>query len=405
MSIESIFQNGISYENVYFMQIDASGHSNIVINNPADKVNKLFDLLEYNVYSAVEENRNIQNCKYAEFWGWQGDGGLCIIYDESETSALSTALDSAFTILEHKLPQLRDTLTKLQLNGELNIRIAVHKGSYTYKGDDKKGSIHSKDLNFVCHLEARTPINSITISEKIYKLCGQENKAKFKKLNFQFEDHTIFVHNKNITNETHYEWLSKIEFHNSFKMNSFPERLSEQEKAAFMSHAQEEVIDLGTAASTCAFYLGSTMRPAIYRDTVLQLLKKGINYSCVILDPDSMITEFYGKTRGEDLKNKCKASLELFSKFAKKTESLTGSFKVYTYSQLPYFACIAVDRNQHGSFVFSPYMPYGEHIKIERADTMHFLFCSRQNKNVFGQLNNSINNIFADPATKEFVFK
>lgn len=404
MHTESIFQDGISYENVYFMMIDASGHSNIVINNPADKVNKLFDLLESNVYSAVEENRNIRNCKYAEFWGWQGDGGLCIIYDESETSALSTALDSAYTILDHKLPQLRDTLSKLKINGELNIRIAVHKGSYTYKGDDKRGSIHSKDLNFVCHLESKTPVNSVTISEKIYKLCDVENKEKFQKLDFQFEGNVVYVHNKKLSNSTHYEWLSKIDFHNSFKMNSFHERPSEIEKATFMSHATTEVIDLGTAASTCAFYLGSTMRPAAYRDTVFSLLEKGVSYTCIILHPDSEITEFYSKVRGENLKKKCRSSLELFAKFSEKSARLKGDFKVFTYSQLPYFACIAVDRHQNGSFIFSPYMPYGEHIKIERADTIHFLFNSSQNTKVFEQLNNSINNILADPNTKEYKF-
>ena len=153
----SMFADGNSYTNVYFLKIDASGHSNIVVTNTHDRVNKLFDLLEDTVQNEVEKSRRLNTCRYAEFWGWQGDGGLCVIHDELESTALRTALDSAFGILDNQLATLQRSLRKLRMKGSLHIRVAIHKGSYTYKGDSKRGSIHSKDLNFVCHLETRTP--------------------------------------------------------------------------------------------------------------------------------------------------------------------------------------------------------------------------------------------------------
>ena len=98
-SRESIFIKDQSFNNVYFIKVDAAGHSDIVRNNTEDKVNMLFDLFEKAVYAAVESCKKKNNCNYAEFWGWQGDGGLCVIYDKSETISVKTSISSACTIL------------------------------------------------------------------------------------------------------------------------------------------------------------------------------------------------------------------------------------------------------------------------------------------------------------------
>lgn len=398
------FSDGTSYTNVYFMKIDASGHSNIVLNNPDDLVNKLFDLLEETVYSAVEDNRKIHNCQYAEFWGWQGDGGLCVIYDPHESIALLTSIDSALSILDFKLQELRNHLNKLKIKGDLHLRVSIHKGAFTYKGHSNKGSIHSKDLNFVSHLETRTPKDSVTISEDVFNCCDMNFIDKFKPLDFNFENKKIFIYKTNFSNETYFEWLSNINFHDSFKVNMFPQRLSEKEKATFIRHARSEIIDLGTASRTCSYYLGSTQRPRYFRDQVLKLLDSGVNYTCLLLNPDSEIMNIYSKLRGENLKERTLESLQRFESFAKEVKGKNGQFKVYLYSQLPYFACIAVDRKNDGSLIYSPYMPNFENLKIERADTMHFLLSKEQGTNVYNQINNCIDIYLEDKYKIEYEF-
>lgn len=165
---EELFIDGRSYINVYFLKIDVSGHSTVVFNNPSDLADKIFDLFEESVYSAVSESKKMYNCKYTGFWGWQGDGGLCVIFDEHESIALKTAICTAMDILDHRLEPLREKLEQLNIKGEFHIRIAIHKGDFNYKGYTNRGSIHSKDLNFVSHLEGVTPKNSLTVSESIY---------------------------------------------------------------------------------------------------------------------------------------------------------------------------------------------------------------------------------------------
>lgn len=400
----SFFSDDISYTNVYFMKIDASGHSNIVLNNPDDLVNKLFDLLEDTVYSAVEENRKIHNCQYAEFWGWQGDGGLCVIYDPYESIALRTSIDSALSILDFKLQELRNHLNKLRIKGNLHLRISIHKGSFTYKGRSNQGSIHSKDLNFVSHLETRTPKDSLTISEDVFNCCDADLIDKFKPLDFNFENKNIFIYKNRFSNKIYFEWLSNISFHDSFKVNMFPQRLSEKEKATIIRHARSEIIDMGTASRTCSYYLGSTQRPIYYKDQVIKLLDLGVNYTCLLLNPESETMDIYSKLRGENLKERTLDSLHRLGSFAKEVEEKKGHFKVYLYSLLPYFACIAVDRKDGGSLIFSPYMPNFENLKIERADTMHFLLSKEQDDNVYNQINNCIDTYLEDKHTIEYEF-
>ena len=398
------FSDGISYINVYFMKIDASGHSNIVLKNSDDLVNKLFDLLEQTVYSAVEDNRKIHDCQYAEFWGWQGDGGLCVIYDPCESIALRTSIESATHILDYKMKELRNHLSKLKIKGDLHLRISIHKGNFTYKGHTNRGSIHSKDLNFVSHLETRTPKDSLTISKDVFDCCDTNFTDKFELLDFDFEDRKIFIYNPNLSNKTYFEWLNNISFHNSFKANVFPQRLSESEKANFIRHAKCEVIDLGTASRTCSYYLGSTQRPRYYRDQVLELLDRGVNYTCLLLNPDSEIMDVYSKLRGESLKERTIESLQRFESFAREAKDKKGHFKIYLYSQLPYFACISVDGKDNGSLIFSPYMPNFENLKIERADIMHFLISKEQGINVYDQITNCINAYLEDRSTIEYEF-
>ena len=95
----SVFEKGKIYDNVYMVFIDASGHSNIVKQNPIDKASQAFDTLYNKVYERLEQQVKINRCQKAIVWSWLGDGGLIAIYDEEESRSVSLALNFAKKLL------------------------------------------------------------------------------------------------------------------------------------------------------------------------------------------------------------------------------------------------------------------------------------------------------------------
>ena len=133
MHSDSLFEEGVPLVNAYFVKVDASGHSAIVRENPSDKADLLFDQLENSIYDLVQSKKTLNDCAYADFWGWQGDGGLCVIYDSLESKANTTALESAIAILEYCLPSLREVFRSQGIRGDLHLRVAIHKGRFDTK--------------------------------------------------------------------------------------------------------------------------------------------------------------------------------------------------------------------------------------------------------------------------------
>ena len=234
---------------VYFLKIDASGHSTIVVNNPSDVVNLFFDHFENTVIGTVEETRKLRRCGYAEFWGWEGDGGLCVIYDESESVALQTAVESGISILNYKLQPLQDALKQLGARGELHVRIALHGGSFRYKGYKSHGSIHSKDLNFVAHLEEVTPRDTLAVSRDVQQRCPTDLAKRFWLLPFRFEDHEIYVYSNRAHPDVVHEWVSRVPIAGSVAANILPHRYSEENKANIVEYAS--VAERLTTRATC----------------------------------------------------------------------------------------------------------------------------------------------------------
>jgi len=202
------FKPGNDYNNVYFMKIDAKKHSQIVEHNDSDKVDQAFDEFETTVYKAVDDASKDYRCEYAEFWGWEGDGGLCILYDAEESKARKTALATADTVLE-ELPSLNARLLRRKVKGVIHVRIAIHKGTIRYKGDDKRGSIHSKELNFCSHLEKVVPQDSLAVSNDVYVIMGDE-QVKFRKTQSKFEEKEIYLKSFRDESDLMNEWKSNI---------------------------------------------------------------------------------------------------------------------------------------------------------------------------------------------------
>jgi hypothetical protein len=203
------FEANRDYNNVYFMSVDAQGHSKIVAENDADKADRAFDEFEGMVYKAVDDAGNERRCGVGEFWGWQGDGGLCIFWDTDESHAREAALQSASDILS-EVGSLNDRLGRHKIKGSIAVRIAIHKGHLRYKGDDKRGSIHSSDLNFCAHLEKVVPSNALGISLDVQKLCSSEEQASYIPADGLFEERVIFLKGAKSAEVLQEQWRSKV---------------------------------------------------------------------------------------------------------------------------------------------------------------------------------------------------
>lgn len=386
----STLADGVPYENAYFLKIDASGHSSIVSNNASDLTNKAFDLFERAVRSAVEDSQKLHDCAYATFWGWQGDGGLCVFHDPQESVTLETSISAALDIVNHVLDGVRSKLTAHKVKGHLSIRLAIHKGVLTFK--ENHGSIHSEDLNFVAHLEAATPRDSLTISDDVHKRLSHGSvHDRFERLEFPYENRIIWICSRQSRQAATFEWLTKVPLEGSFRANVLSQRMSEIGKALLIQNAEREIVDLGTALNTCSNYLVSRAKPGTYRSTVLKLLERGVDYVCLALDPNSKNAEFYGNSRKEDLVGKIRKSLDKLKEFRTETMGRPGRFRICLYDQLPYCAAILLDRERDGAALFAPYMPQFEGLTIERQDSPHMFVTRSVETKVFQQIVGIVN--------------
>lgn len=205
---EDFFEIDHDYKDVYFMMVDAKGHSKIIIENDADKADQAFDKFEEMVYEAVNSKKRKTRCQVAGFWGWQGDGGLCVFYDKDESKARETAICSAEEILAEISP-LNERLQRLEVTGQIHVRIALHKGNIRYKGSFKHGSIHSRDLNLVSHAEKVVPTDTLAISADVFAICGSLKKDFFK-AEGSFEDKEFYLYGLRQKEEIMKEWKENL---------------------------------------------------------------------------------------------------------------------------------------------------------------------------------------------------
>ncbi|WP_460365359.1 hypothetical protein, partial [Actinocorallia lasiicapitis] len=165
------FPAGTTYDNTYFLFVDACGYSRIVADNPRDLAGRAFDLLRGWLVDRSRELAARSGCARAELRSWHGDGGLLIVHDERESAARDVALQIGRALLDDGLPWLHSVLAPDGFRGEVRLRIAVHKGPLRLPGPAGEGA-HSPDLNFAAHLERVTPANGMAISADVHRTAG-----------------------------------------------------------------------------------------------------------------------------------------------------------------------------------------------------------------------------------------
>lgn len=196
------FEHGQQYINVYFLFIDAKGHSTFVRENDEDDVFRVFDRLEDDVKRISEDAAGRDSCGLVELWGWLGDGGLVVFYDKKEGNARRAALRAGKEILKTNKELNRWIADDARINGSIHLRLAIHKGGLTYRGGiGATGSIHSKAINLAAHAEKNAPRDSLVVSEAVYVLLSADERGEFVALTPGLEGETFYV----TTADTRYE--------------------------------------------------------------------------------------------------------------------------------------------------------------------------------------------------------
>lgn len=375
-----MFQKGQIYENVYMIFVDAAGHSNVVRSNPRNASDQAFDLLYQVVWERLQEAVGKKGCGIAEVWSWLGDGGMFAVHDEKEQVALETALMFARSVLLKDLKRLRREFAKNEINGEIHLRIAVHKGTIRYTEQGRQGLIHSSDINWGAHLEEVTPQDSVAISKDIYGIMGN-NKQGFVHAG-RFEEREVYVFTPRVDAAlVRRNWTMAQGLEGLGMVQGYLQRVSQRDKAALINTARTRVVDFGTTLTTCANYLLSTERPAYYRDAVISLLNRGGSFVCYMLAPDSPGSRQLAELRMEDTDGRLEFSMERFKAFKSKDIAPMEGFQVYQYPLNSNMAAMFIDpESEDGVCLYSSYLngvPKDEEV-LDRADMPHYLVSRRK---------------------------
>jgi hypothetical protein len=144
-------------------------------------------------------------------------------------------------------------------------------------------------------------------------------------------------------------------------------RLTVPNKVAFFKDAQQEIIEIATAARSFANYFESRSYHE-FRQPVEEILKRGVNFSVYVLDPNGINTSVYATDMHDpELVSKITRSLETLKKLRDELKSakFPGKFEVFTYSQLPACYLLMIDpKLPQGRMHFSHYLN-----GLKRADT------------------------------------
>lgn len=370
------FELGQDYNNVYFMSVDAKGHSTIVASNDADKADMVFDGFEQMVYQAVDSSKEASRCDKAEFWGWAGDGGLCVFYDTEESRARETALHSAIEIL-HGMSHLNDQLGRRHVAGTVRVRIAVHKGHFRYKGDQRRGSIHSRQLNFCAHLEKVVPADTLAISQDVYELIPPAGKADYLLADGPFEGRGVHLYSERDPGELNMEWrrTTTVDTGNAAPLSS---DMNISEFGLLGVYSQRALTDTfrrifeGLRDRLWVMGIGLAGFRSDHDSAVIDLLGRGVDVRLLALEPEPQIVgldlgagaislpEWCDLEDGSNYNSRAASSVGPWVASINSQLGATAKLSLRYYHVVPSAALLVAD---DGVFV-SPFCAVGNNVKL-----------------------------------------
>jgi class 3 adenylate cyclase len=373
--INAPFDADRTYENVFLIFVDSAGHSSVVAANPRDRAARAFDLLHERVVGRLDAVARQRRCERAYLWRWAGDGGFLVVHDTDESIARDVAIEYAKSLLELDLRHLRDEFRQLAIGGQLHLRIAVHRGTIQYRGSGLEGSVYSPDINFAAHLERAAPVDTVAISEDVYRVAGPFTELFELAGSYEGRQVYLFTGSPEPGAGTR-AWLAAHGLAGAGPVFGYAERPNQVEKARLVKAATAEVIDLGSALRTGARYLVTTERPAYMRDATLDFLRRGGRYRCIMMDPNGEAARQLSLQRREDISSKIHESLASFRRFKDRAGADADGLEVYQTRSCPTMGCISIDLDEpHAMILISPYLtaPEPSGYQIELSELPHYL--------------------------------
>jgi class 3 adenylate cyclase len=383
-----------TYDNVFLVFVDAAGHSSIVTNNPRDRVAQAFDLLQERIARRLRTLAGQHRCARARLWRWAGDGGFLVVHDDSESVARDVVLEFTRSLFELDLHHLRDEFARLGIFGALHIRVGLHRGVITYRGEGQEGSIYSPDINLAAHLEKVAPVDTAAVSETVYRVAGKY--AELLEPVGAYDDHRVYLFT-GVTGPGSgaRAWLAARGLAGGGQLFGYAERLSQQEKARLVNAATKEIIELGSALRTTSRYLVTTERPAYFRDAMLAFLHRGGRCRYVMLDPAAPAARLLSEQLREDISTKIAESMATLRRFRERHGAVAEGLEVYQTARLVNMAGVAIDlKSANGLLLMSPYLS-----PMELCEMPHYLVSPSAGP-VFGKLRDLVRTLAHDDVTR-----
>lgn len=133
----------------------------------------------------------------------------------------------------------------------------------------------------------------------------------------------------------------------------YPNRPPLEEKVRIMNQAKVDIVELGVSLRTFVGYF-QTRAEADFKDHVSRLLRNGVDFRCIMIDPEWATKHGMAETADKAAKS-LQALTELAYEFSKAGHK--GQFQIYLYQHPPSFAAIVVDGDSlEGRFFFTPYL-------------------------------------------------
>ncbi len=171
-------------------------------------------------------------------------------------------------------------------------------------------------------------------------------------------------------------------------------RRSIDEEVAFIQTAKCEVVELGIALRTFSSYFEQRASYE-FKNYVMELLRHGVVFKCVAMNPDCEVAAKYAENRGEtELLDRIRSSLKTLKALSDEFKQLRlpGKFEIYLYSHFPYFHPVCVDGDEaNGRIFISPYM-----YATKGAETPGFEFLKSEHLVMFEKYWASVKKLLAD---------
>jgi hypothetical protein len=154
--------------------------------------------------------------------------------------------------------------------------------------------------------------------------------------------------------------LDNYNIHSKYPIIHEKGRLTIQEKVAIIKETKQEYIEVALAMRTFTEYF-TRRNSAEFKDEVVLLLDRGVDFKFYILNPDSEIAKNYAIIRNEtdlleNIQNTKTELLKLKKEFEKR--GCSGKFEIYFYENFPYFSLTIIDKDlESGRALVSNYLP------------------------------------------------